>query len=910
MGPQTSIAHYRIIAKLGEGGMGIVYRATDTKLNRDVAIKVLPDSVAEDSDRLARFSREAQVLASLNHPNIAAIYGVEDRALIMELVEGPTLEQRLAQGAIRIADALPIACQIAEALEYAHDRGVIHRDLKPANVKVTPEGRVKVLDFGLAKALATESAAIDPASSPTMTMRATMAGVIMGTAAYMSPEQAKGKPVDRRTDIWAFGVLFAEMLSGRMMYSAETVSETLAAVLLKEPDLSTIPAGTPSAVRRTLRRCLEKDVTRRLQAIGEARIAIDEPEDTALQLPAPVAPVRRGAPWWALGAVSIVALAMPVLWWRASRPVEHPLQRFVVDFGPNSQAGTSTSLAISRDGTRIVYSVNPGDAPVVSAAAALSQRMLATRRLDQSQGTVLAGTEDASNPFFSPDGRWIAFFASRKLKKVSVDGGAPAVLCDAPNQRGGDWGEDGYIVAAFSSTGGLMRVPSSGGTPEPFSKLNDGEEKTHRYPQILPGGAVLVTSSKDPNLFDTANAAVVPAHGGAAKVVQRQGTFAHYLPSGHLVFIRDETLFGVAFDLNRSETRGTPVPLLDGLTPNLTSGGGQFSFSHSGTFAFLESRFSNQASPLVSLSATGTEEPLTPPLGPRPFSPEYSPDGKRIALTAGKSIVVYDLERRGTDPGHTGIADGSPFQVGSRRKAPLFQLRLRIAVCTGRWVRDPADPFGWRRRYAFVDIPRWPLPHLSPGRRRFRPRPLGAAARSQRSGSSETRDSRGVRRLAAHRCRSRVFARRAMGRLRNLKQPRQRRLGAPVSFPAGSGPTPGFYRPRTFSGLVNGGEGPLLCFRVADHGGSLLHRRPADSVREAARMEPAEFVFDGQRSTLCPRTRWQALRDLRARGRESYLAPHISAQLLRRSETSHPHRQLSGCSEAPTGGCSWMRPAS
>lgn len=647
MGPQTSIAHYRIIAKLGEGGMGIVYRATDTKLNRDVAIKVLPDSVAEDSDRLARFSREAQVLASLNHPNIAAIYGVEDRALIMELVEGPTLEQRLAQGAIRIADALPIACQIAEALEYAHDRGVIHRDLKPANVKVTPEGRVKVLDFGLAKALATESAAIDPASSPTMTMRATMAGVIMGTAAYMSPEQAKGKPVDRRTDIWAFGVLFAEMLSGRMMYSAETVSETLAAVLLKEPDLSTIPAGTPSAVRRTLRRCLEKDVTRRLQAIGEARIAIDEPEDTALQLPAPVAPVRRGAPWWALGAVSIVALAMPVLWWRASRPVEHPLQRFVVDFGPNSQAGTSTSLAISRDGTRIVYSVNPGDAPVVSAAAALSQRMLATRRLDQSQGTVLAGTEDASNPFFSPDGRWIAFFASRKLKKVSVDGGAPAVLCDAPNQRGGDWGEDGYIVAAFSSTGGLMRVPSSGGTPEPFSKLNDGEEKTHRYPQILPGGAVLVTSSKDPNLFDTANAAVVPAHGGAAKVVQRQGTFAHYLPSGHLVFIRDETLFGVAFDLNRSETRGTPVPLLDGLTPNLTSGGGQFSFSHSGTFAFLESRFSNQASPLVSLSATGTEEPLTPPLGPRPFSPEYSPDGKRIALTAGKSIVVYDLERRG-----------------------------------------------------------------------------------------------------------------------------------------------------------------------------------------------------------------------------------------------------------------------
>src|SRR4051812_8360842 len=334
MSPQSSIAHYRITSKLGEGGMGAVYRATDTKLNRDVAIKILPDSFADDPDRLARFTREAQVLASLNHPNIAAIYGVEERAIVLELVEGQTLAGPLSE-----EEALPLVHQLIDALEYAHEKGIVHRDLKPANLKVTPEGKLKVLDFGLAKALASEGGAgatASPMSSPTITMRATMAGVIMGTAAYMSPEQAKGKPVDRRGDIWAFGVVVAEMLTGSMMYTGETVSETLASVIKDQPALDRLPADTPPHIRRLLRRCLEKDPQRRLQAIGEARIALDEaPEEIAAAPVVVSAPPPAPTRWkFATAICAIAAAGALALAWRATRPVERPMQRFSVDLGP------------------------------------------------------------------------------------------------------------------------------------------------------------------------------------------------------------------------------------------------------------------------------------------------------------------------------------------------------------------------------------------------------------------------------------------------------------------------------------------------------------------------------------------------------------------------------------------------
>src|SRR6516225_4327842 len=314
MSPGQVIAHYRILSKLGEGGMGEVWRATDTKLHRDVAIKILPEALAQDADRMARFQREAQVLASLNHPGIAAIYGVEDRALVMELVEGPTLAERIAQGPIPPEEALPIARQIAEALEYAHERNIVHRDLKPANIKVTPEGRVKLLDFGLAKAMAAETAAGDPASSPTLTMRSTQLGVLLGTAAYMSPEQAKGKTVDKRADIWAFGVVLIEMLTGRRLYGGETVSDTLAAVLLKEPPLDGLPGDTPPGIRRLLRRCLEKDPQQRLRDIGEARITIDEclanPGAEVMEVKTAPSDKKTGVWIGAAGAIALAALAL------------------------------------------------------------------------------------------------------------------------------------------------------------------------------------------------------------------------------------------------------------------------------------------------------------------------------------------------------------------------------------------------------------------------------------------------------------------------------------------------------------------------------------------------------------------------------------------------------------------------
>jgi len=394
MSPQL-IAHYRLSSKLGEGGMGEVYRATDTKLGRDVAIKIIPAAFAQDADRMARFTREAQVLASLNHPNIAAIYGVEEGALVMELVEGPALAERIAQGPIPLDEALPIARQIAEALEYAHDRGIIHRDLKPANVKITPEGRVKVLDFGLAKALASDPVSGNPVSSPTLTMRATVAGVILGTAAYMPPEQAKGKDVDRRADIWSFGVVLAEMLIGRQLYTGETVSEVLAAVIMKDPDLSGLPASTPAAIRKLLRRCLDKDPQRRLQAIGEARIAIDAGTSTDEQ---PVAPPSAASPRslypWILTSVLASALATLAFVHFREKPPEPALVRFTIP-PPEKTAFVFTATAnmgppaLSPDGRRLAFNARAPDGKV--------QTWI--RSLDTLTAQPLEGTEGSLFPF-------------------------------------------------------------------------------------------------------------------------------------------------------------------------------------------------------------------------------------------------------------------------------------------------------------------------------------------------------------------------------------------------------------------------------------------------------------------------------------------------------------------------------
>jgi serine/threonine-protein kinase len=634
MRPPSTIAHYRITAKLGEGGMGEVWRATDTKLNRDVAIKFLGDAFAQDADGMARFEREAQVLAALNHPNIAQIHGVEECALVMELVDGETLG-----GPLPIDAALPIARQIAEALEYAHEKGIVHRDLKPANIKVTAEGRVKVLDFGLAKALSVDRLGeASPTSSPTLTMRATQMGTILGTAAYMAPEQARGVAVDKRADIWSFGVVLYELLTGRRLFDGDTVTDTLAAVLKTDPDWSALPAVTPAAIRRLLRRCLERDRKHRLSDMADARLEIEE---ALVESPAPPPSVmhRSLASLWWVAALTVTLIVTAASLWRANRPVERPLMRFDVDLGPDAIAGTNMAAAISGDGRRLVYLVRGPD----------GKPQLATRLLDESKATLLAGTENASDPFFSPDGRWIGFFAGGMMKKTPVQGGTIITLCDAAFSRGVSWGADGNIIATITTTGGMVRVPDGGGTPQTLPIANKTGEIARRWPQVLPGGqAVLYSAALTPANYEDALINVLSLKTGQQKTVVRGGYFGRYLPSGHLLYIHQGTLYAVPFDAARLEVRGSPAPLLDDVAGNTTSGAGQFDFSQTGTFLFTSGHTVASQYSVAWLDAAGAIEPILAAPGTY-LTPRLSPDGKWLALSgvaaAPNDLWLYDWQR-------------------------------------------------------------------------------------------------------------------------------------------------------------------------------------------------------------------------------------------------------------------------
>ena len=491
------LGHYNVTALIGEGGMGQVYRATDTQLGRDVALKILPDAFAADTDRLARFQREARVLASLNHPGIAAIYGIEEdeaggtRALVLELVEGPTLADRIAQGAMRVDDALPLAGQIAVALEAAHEAGVIHRDLKPANIKVREDGTVKVLDFGLAKALDTTPVG-DPSQSPTLTAAATQMGVIMGTAAYMSPQQARGKPVDKRADIWAFGCVLYEMLAGERAFQGEDVSLTLASVMKSELHAKTLPRDVPPTLRTVLRQCLEKDSKDRLRDMGDVRLAMTG----AFESPAPVDAVAVGpasAGWrrlWPVlvGVIVGVVGASLALWslTRADGSVSRPARRFAI--GPPPEAALALQpgviIALSPDGRTMVYSGRGADP---------GSTRLYRRPMDQLDLVPVRDTEDAVGPFFSPDGEWVAFWegAAGPLRKVSLAGGSASTVAGTPGGSG-SWGPDDTIV--FGQRGaGLAQVSANSGDPTPLTTPEAGE--THQTPHFLPGGGRCCSAS-------------------------------------------------------------------------------------------------------------------------------------------------------------------------------------------------------------------------------------------------------------------------------------------------------------------------------------------------------------------------------------------------------------------------------
>ncbi len=646
-----SIAHYSISTKIGEGEMGAVYRATDTRLNREVAVKVLPEAFAEDSERMARFQREAQLLAALNHPRIAAIHGLEEekgrRILVMELVEGEDLSQILARRQLALEEALKIALQIAEGVESAHEKGIVHRDLKPANIKITPNGEVKILDFGLAKVLESEmSSSPDLSRSPTLTHAGTDHGIIIGTAGYMSPEQARGQATDRRADIWAFGAILFEMLCGRRAFAGQTVSDTLARVLEREPEWESLPKNTPQPMRNLVERCMEKNVGRRLQAIGEARIVLQDFLDGSLSAegkriaPTDSAPSRSGRrlPWALAGLATALAALVTVGWWQASRSPNQPPVRLnarISDEPLFSDLGAATVL--SPDGTRIAYSVGVGEL------------RLYTRSLDRLDGTLLSGTEGGYNPFFSFDGQWIGFFTPGQLKKVPVTGGTPLVLGDVNLNRGGSWGPDDAIVFAPNPGSGLYRIPAAGGEPEELTTLAEGEV-THRWPQVLPNGkGVLFTSHSRAGGFDDATVEALDLETGERRVLHKGGSYGRYVSSGHLLFAQEGSVFAVRFDPERLETTGSPVPVLQEVRSNTaTHGSSQFATSDNGTLAYVTGTGGLPEYHMVFVDREGRSELAVDDR--RTFGePRFSPDGNFLAVEiidgTNRDAWVYDLRR-------------------------------------------------------------------------------------------------------------------------------------------------------------------------------------------------------------------------------------------------------------------------
>jgi Tol biopolymer transport system component len=656
---------YEISAKLGEGGMGEVYRATDTKLKRNVAIKVLPAAFTEDRERLARFEREAQLHAQLHHPNIASIFGLEEsdgtRALVMELVEGPTLAERLEQGPLPFNEGLSVALQIAQALEEAHEKGIVHRDLKPQNIKASIEGRVKVLDFGLAKAMdsaAGSGSAVELARSPTLmqsptltAVHGTQLGVILGTAAYMAPEQAKGLPIDKRADIWAFGVVLFEMLSGRSLFAGDTVSDTLAGVLKTEIDFSKLPAETPSAIRRLLRRCLERKPQNRLHDIADARIVLDEVASGRVEEGAhrPAGAAARRAAWPFVAAALVAGLALGTLLAstllpagrRAASAAPHAELEIAAPAGHQFVSG----LALSADGQRLALVARGED----------GRTALWVRSLDAPEAKLLAGTTDARYPFWSPDGRRLGFFAQNRLKVTDLFGGGARALADTgatTDARGGSWGADDRIVYTPTFVGPLYVIDAEGGTPEPATRIEAGSEiGTHRFPSFLADGRRFV-------FYASTGTGVEPGSLNLGRIgsleTKRLGPAASaalYAPPGYLLYVQGDSLVAHRFDDRREELVGHAEPLGVPLPGSVgVSGQRSLAVSNQGTLVYRADKRS--ATRLVWVNRRGEEiGSVSAETESWYYGPRLSPDGRRLAVsryepgsTSG-GIWVHDLER-------------------------------------------------------------------------------------------------------------------------------------------------------------------------------------------------------------------------------------------------------------------------
>lgn len=648
--------------------MGEVYLAEDTNLKRQVAIKVLPKTFALDSERIARFEREARLLASLNHPNIATIYGLEksddQQFLVMELVEGETLAERIKKGPLPLDEALKVCKQIAEGLESAHEKGIIHRDLKPSNVKVTAEGDVKILDFGLAKAFQEEPAvaATDLSKSPTLTDQMTRPGVIIGTAAYMSPEQARSQTVDKRADIWAFGCVLYECLTGKPALQGETVTDTLALILKGEPDWTKLPSNTPHAIRILLRRCLQKDPKKRLHDIADARIEIEEIDTTP---PEEVSVTKRLPLGWifAVGAVGIfLGFLIGIL---ASKTGSKGLSPSSVASIIKVESGHSldgnrwawefnwpnrTAMAISKDGSFIIYCA------INDEAGSQASPQLFMRQLDKLENTPIPGTEGGIAPFLSPDDRWIGFWKEGKIWKLPIEGGVPQDLCEAAFFFGASWGDDDTIVFASHVNSGLFRISSQGGEPEVITEpAPEQNEHSHRLPYLLPNGKGVLFTIMRFSMDMEPHIAILDNSNQKWRTLVENASDACYIPTGHLVFLRRGTLMAVAFDIQKLEVSGQPVPVIPNVMHLLNSNAsvsctaaGQYNISNSGSLVYVPGGIIPDAQNLlVWIDQEGNEELITSQISSY-LAPKLSPDGQKIlyrTLGSERHIWVYDIDR-------------------------------------------------------------------------------------------------------------------------------------------------------------------------------------------------------------------------------------------------------------------------
>ena len=694
----SSLGRYRITSKIGEGGMGQVFRAEDDRLHRHVAIKILPPEMSADPERLARLEREAHALAQLEHPNIAGIYGLEEGTpegqprsisfLVMQYAEGETLEARIKAGPVPLADALEIALQIARALEAAHDKGIIHRDLKPANVILSSDGHVKLLDFGLAKAYsasASGSVSQDLSNSPTL-LGSTSLGMILGTAGYMSPEQARGKVVDRRTDVWAFGCVLYEMLSGRRLFDGETVTDVLGAIGHRDPDWTALPPNLPPAIRSLLEHCLRKDLNRRIQSIGDARIAIEEYLEhpaghTGVAAPSAPAPSKRPMaliPWALFGIATAAAIVLALQARRA--PAAPPVSRFSVEIGDGPLYDSMGALDISRDGGRIALVQNYG-----------TGRRLSVRPMDQLAATAVVENGNPYNPFFSLDGQWIGFVTSSALLKVPTNGGTAMTLTAVSRSRGATWTADDSIIIAAGPNSGLSRMPAAGGQLTALTTLDQARgEVTHRWPQYVPGADVVIFTSHSTNAgFDGATIEALTLKTGVRKTVYRGGTFGRYIPTGHLLFANKDTIFAVPFDIKSLEVTGSPAPVTQAVGYNPTEGSAHFAVADNGTLIY---RGGGSGTPVYSallVDERGDGKPLWE--GERSYGEaHFSPDGNKVTFMVladnNWDLWVYDRIRQvstrltfedGTDGPGVWSPDGQYIAFSSTRQGASNIYRKR-----------------------------------------------------------------------------------------------------------------------------------------------------------------------------------------------------------------------------------------